>query len=227
MIFLNIKTKIKQIVNVFETSKIDGRYASCVVTHDATINGVGSQPQISYGRSQATEYGNLKTLLDMYIKNNGKYSVQLQPYMSQIGVTPLSINNNFIVLLKAAGNDSIMQQTQDYFFDMYYFNPAQHFFDNEGFTLALSLLVIYDSYIQSGGIMAKLRARFSELTPEHDGDEKKWIESYVNVRHDFLANNSNADVKASVYRMNCCLEQIKNDNWDLQQPVNAHFLTVN
>lgn len=218
----NIITKIKQVVNVFETSSITGRYDIVAITKD----GPGGAPQISYGRSQTTEHSTLHGLISNYINAGGKYAVQLQPYLGQIGITSLADNNNFKALLKAAGSDPIMHQTQDSLFDGSYFNPAQTFFINNGFTLALSLLCIYDSYIQSGGIMGKLRQRFAAVPPASGGDEKTWILQYENVRHDFLGNNENAEVRGSVYRVNSLLKQITLENWDLIQPVDAHFLIV-
>ncbi|KUK60465.1 MAG: Uncharacterized protein XD81_0176 [Bacteroidetes bacterium 38_7] len=47
MITPEIKRKILQIVNVFETGKLEGRYDELVVMND----GPGGIPQITYGRS--------------------------------------------------------------------------------------------------------------------------------------------------------------------------------
>ena len=45
-----------------------------------------------------------------------------------------------------------MRQTQDAFFDKVYFQPAKAWADAHGFTLPLSMLVIFDSFIHSGQI---------------------------------------------------------------------------
>ena len=46
----------EQIVNVFETGSPTGDYGNVTVMDD----GPGDKPQVTYGRSQTTEYGNLK-----------------------------------------------------------------------------------------------------------------------------------------------------------------------
>ena len=62
------KNKIEDIINVFESGSINGNYATLVKYKDYTdpsthINIV----QITYGRSQTTEFGNLKSLVQMYV----------------------------------------------------------------------------------------------------------------------------------------------------------------
>jgi chitosanase len=53
MIQPEIKRKIEKVVNVFETGTPEGRYDLLVVMND----GPGGRPQITYGRSQTTEFG--------------------------------------------------------------------------------------------------------------------------------------------------------------------------
>jgi hypothetical protein len=52
-------------------------------------------------------------------------------------------------------------------------NAACEWFKKNGFTLPLSMLVIYDSYIHSGGIRNDLRKRFAEWVPAEGRNEKK------------------------------------------------------
>jgi hypothetical protein len=108
-----------------------------------------------------------------------------------------------------------MRATQDKFFDQVYFQPAQKWADSNGFTLPMSMLVIYDSFIHSGGILSFLRARFSELPPTRGGDEKTWILQYVDVRHKWLSTHSKAVLRASSYRTRDLLREIRRGNWDL------------
>lgn len=223
MITAQQKTKILQIVNVFETGTIHGEYDQVVVYND----GKNNSRQITYGRSQTTEQGNLKSLIEMYIQKNGVFSADFQNYISKIGKTPLCDDKDFKSLLrKAAREDVIMRTAQDDFFDLIYYMPAVHFFEGNGFTLALSLLVIYDSQIHSGGVPAFLRNRFSETPPIKGGDEKAWIKAYTKARHEWLSTHPKKLLQATKYRTQCFLTQIKNDNWDLSLPVVANGTRV-
>lgn len=223
MITPPIKKKIQEIVSVFETSSKKPRYDILVVMAD----GPGRCLQITYGKHQTTEYGNLKTLVSMYCGAGGKYANELKHYIGIIGVKPLCDHHHFKSLLKKAGEDEVMQKTQDSFFDEYYWNPALKFFLRNNFSLSLSMAVIYDSYIQSGSILDFLRARFGEKTPINSGNEKRWITAYTSVRDKWLEGHSNKLLVASDYRTDCLLEQIKNNNWDLSQPVVCKFNSGN
>jgi chitosanase len=219
MISAQTKEKILSITSVFETSQLLPKYDVLVVLKD----GPGGQPQITYGKHQTTEFGNLKALIKMYIDSCGKYSKELLPYLSSIGVTPLHANNAFKYLLKMAGTDYIMHKIQDRFFNQYYWNPAYDFFSKHGFTQPLSMLVIYDSYIHSGGVPVWLRNGFSEKTPSNGGDETKWVVAYVKARDYWLENHKRKILRNTDYRTDCFLDCIKKCNWDLRQPVVCQF----
>ncbi len=224
MISTEQKKKIQQIVNVFETGKKEGKYEAIAKLSDGP-NGI---KQITYGRTQTTEYGSLKRLLEMYITRNGKFASDTTKYINKIGKQPsLVSDDSFIQILKEAGKDDpVMQACQDDFFDMYYFHPALVWFEGYGFTLPLSLLVIYDSFIHSGRIRGDIRQQFSERPPKFGGEEKTWITQYVDARHKWLKNHKRTILHATAYRTQCFKNQIKNDNWDLSQPVNANGITV-
>jgi chitosanase len=141
----------EQVINVFETGKSEGDYSAIATEYDAP----GDIKQITYGRSQTTETGNLSHLLKQYIDANGVYSQQFRSYVPKIGVISPTNSREFVLvnnvqfkdLLEDAGNhDSVMRQVQDQFFDEYYFQPAMMWAERNGFTLALSALVIYDSF---------------------------------------------------------------------------------
>jgi chitosanase len=214
----DIKNRILQTINVFETGSIDGEYDNISIYND----GKNNSRQITYGRSQTTEQGNLKALLQAYIDNNGLYASVLAPYVSQIGVTPLDKDTLFIDHLKnAAREDEVMRQTQDVFFDKHYYQPAMKFCETNGFMLPLSMLVIYDSFIHSGGMLQFLRDRFEEVPPKKGGDEKAWIKAYVNTRHKWLESKGGILAK-TVYRMECFSLQMVVGNWMLTQPISAN-----
>ena len=214
----------EQVINAFESGSAAGVYGAISIMDD----GPHRVRQISYGRSQTTEYGNLEELLEMYVNNNGIYSAAIHPYLDKIGVTPLVDDAAFKKLLGDAGaKDPVMQRVQDQFFDLRYFQPAIQWMDDNGFTLPLSALVIYDSFIQSGSIMSWLRKRFPERSPLNGGDERTWITQYVDTRHDWLATHSNPLLQNTVYRTGCFKNEISRDNWDLSQlPVRAHDVDI-
>jgi chitosanase len=224
-----IKQKIVNILNVFETGKANGDYQNISIYRDGPLVDGKQIKQITYGRSQTTEYGNLKKLLTMYINNNGIYASQFTPFIDKIGGSNPSLCTDvtFINLLKdAANNDDVMHQTQDDFFDTCYYQPAYNWAESHGFTYALSLLVIYDSYIHSGGILDFLRNKFPETPPVKGGDEKTWITKYVDTRDNWLRNHSNPILQRTVYRTECLKKQISNDNWDLLLDVNANRVII-
>jgi chitosanase len=224
MIDEKTKQLIKCVINVFETGTPEGKYDALVVYPDGTN---GSR-QITYGRSQTTEQGNLKKLLSLYVQNGGTFSNQLSPYIDKIGQKPLADNNVFKnLLVKAAREDGIMRSTQDQFFDTAYYNPASKFFDQNQFILPLSMLVIYDSYIHSGSIPRLLRKRFGEYPPADGGDEKKWVTSYVDIRHQWLKYHTNPLLRTTIYRTQCFKDQIAAENWLLDKlPITAHGVAV-
>lgn len=214
----------EQVVNAFETGSTQGDYGALVIFSD----GPHDVRQITYGRSQTTEYGNLEELVQRYVDAGGDFSEQLRPFIPKIGVTPLVDDKNFKQLLRDAGRkDPVMQRVQDDFFDRRYFQPAMEWAETNGFTLALSALTIYDSFIHSGTIFDFLRKRFPEVPPAKGGDEKTWIKQYVDVRHEWLATHPKPVLRATVYRTRCLKDQIARDNWDLSQlPIDANGVKV-
>lgn len=218
------KRVIERVINAFETGSADGNYAAISIFND----GPGGIRQITYGRSQTTEYGNLRELVQNYASAGGTFSAALKPFAARIGTTPLTNDAAFKDLLRKAGQlDPVMKRVQDAFFDSRYFRPAAAWADQQGFRLPLSMLVIYDSYIHSGSIRQSIRAMFPEVPPSGGGDEKAWVAAYVNARHKYLANNPNPQVHPTVYRTLCFKEQIQKGNWSLDiLPINANGIPV-
>jgi chitosanase len=224
----NQKRKIIQVVNVFETGTPTGNYSNISIYADGPAI-VGQRiKQITYGRSQTTEYGVLKILIQQYIANNGQFANQFKPYADKIGKQPsLCTDATFKSLLKNAGqNDPVMKSTQDVFFDQLYYQPAFKWFTSMKFTLPLSLLVIYDSFIHSGSIPVFLRQKFPESVPVNGGDEKKWITQYLAARHDWLEHHSNKILRNTIYRPITFENAIAQNNWDLTLPIDANGTIV-
>lgn len=217
--------KIRQIVRFFETSKVEGAdYGAMAIFND----GPGGRPQLTYGASQTTEYGNLKTLVKMYIDARGKYWAELNSFYSHLGDlqrSTLAYNETFVNLLKKASLDPIMQATQDRFFNIYYFAPARQWFEKAGMKLPLSLLVIYDSEVHSGGILPFLRNRFPARVPADGGDEKTWITQYVNTRDEWLENHKRKILRKTDYRTDSFIYAIEQDNWMLDKPFTVVYTT--
>lgn len=218
------KRKIIQTLNVFETGTIEGKYGQISLYKDGPDN----IKQITYGRSQTTEFGNLKAMLKEYVDANGLESDNIKPFLSRMGKKPsLCTETKLLSALKRAGTDPIMISTQDKMFDILYYSPAYKWFVTFGFTEALSLLVIYDSFIHSGSVLGFLRERFSEHVPSNGGDEKEWIKQYTNVRYAWLENHKNAVLRNTLYRPKCFLECIKANNWDLSKSYKANGTSIN
>ena len=217
-------TLCKHVVNVFETGNAEGDYSALVVLEDGPHN----VRQVTYGRSQTTEYGNLEELVQLYVDRNGTFGGQLRFFLPKIGVTPLCDEDRFKDLLReAARKDPLMREVQDEFFDRRYFAPAMTWADVNGFTLPLSALVIYDSQVHSGGVPGFLRKRFVERPPATGGDEKRWITQYVDVRQHWLASHANTLLHKTIYRTQCFKREIDRDNWDLAQlPIDANGVSV-
>src|SRR5262245_22534112 len=218
------KSLLVRVLNVFETGKPDGDYGAIAIFSD----GPHDIRQITYGRSQTTEYGNLRELVHGYMAANGTFSQVIRPFAERIGSVPLTDNAEFKALLRRAGReDLVMRRMQDRFFDKRYFRPAMRWAEENGFRLPLSALVIYDSFIHSGSILGPFRAMFAESPPANNGDEKAWTKAYVNARHRWLGNHPRKIVRRTVYRTACFKREIARENWDLARtPINAKGVRV-
>jgi chitosanase len=205
--------KVLALTELSETHKLKN-YGTVTVIKGDTGN-------LTYGRFQTTlSSGNLYTLLRDYVSNGGEYADDIAPYLKALKEQNTSLNNNtaFKATLRAAGKDPIMHSTQDEFFDKVYWAPANGFFANNGFKLPLSLAIIHDSFIHSGGIRSQLRNQFRETPPAAGGTEKGWITAYLKTRHKWLANHSRKDLRNSSYRTKELLRLINEDDWELESP---------
>jgi chitosanase len=221
---LNQKKLCEKVVNVFETGSASGNYGAIAIYND----GPQGKKQLTYGRSQTTEYGNLRLLLEKYVAANGMFSKALKPYLAKIGVSPLSDDETFKNLLREAGaKDSVMRLVQDGFFDNSYFKPAMNWASANRFILPLSGLVIYDSFIQSGSVLWEIRQMFSEAIPSRGGNEIEWTTAYVNARHRWLSVHPNPIVRKTIYRTQFFKDEIRRGNWMLGKiPIVANGVKV-
>ena len=225
------KKVIDSVLSIFETGRVPSpdSYSTCSVLSD----GAG----ISYGKHQSTDKsGSLDKIVDLYILKEGVFAESLKPFTSKLysnetaKLDPKNISPwayDLIKILKEAGKDPIMQESQDTIFNSYYWIPALGHASNIGLKTALGHLIVYDTCIHSGsGGVATIRARFPEASPANGGDEKLWVKAYIAARRTWLAGNSNPIVQKTVYRTDSLMEIAKNNNWDLITPLTVRGVKI-
>jgi chitosanase len=215
----NKTRKIWSIINCIETGTPYFDYSSITILPDGPNN--IRQVTLSVG---FTEYGsNLKKVVQRYVDKKGKYANRFVPYLNRIGKMPsLVTDKNFVdALVTSSKNDKLMRDAQDEIFEQVYFEPALKWAAKEGIETPLGILVVYDSHLHSGGVFTFLRNKFSEKTPTHGGDEKKWISDYLISRDSWLSNHSNKSVRSSAYRTKTYIKLANRNNWDLIGPINT------
>ena len=218
------KRIIERVINCFETASADGKY-DCITLLDDDPRG---RKQVTFGRSQVTEFGQLGNLLDLYFSRGGMYTKQLIRYRLRIKDGSLAKDKAFHQLLKdSTRNDPKMRECQDYLFDQAYYIPAKKWCEANGFTEPLSLLTTYDSFIHSGKIRDDIRDDFPERVPKDGGRERVWIEQYLVARRNWLDRHKNPILHKTTYRMESLLDLVESANWDLsKKPIKAHGIIV-
>lgn len=217
------KEKIEAILSIFETGKPLPAYGY-------VTNLQGDSGGLTYGKHQTTiNSGNLYSLILEYTKSpTAAFSDDLRPYLKGLKEKDQSLNSNKTLhaILKKAGDDPDMKRIQDSFFDKVYWYPAYKWATDNGFTKPLSMAVIYDSFIHSGGIPSFLRNRFREVPPAKGGNEKVWIKRYLQVRHSWLANHSRPILRKTIYRTEALWGLINDGNWLLNSPFKVRGFTL-
>jgi len=216
----------KAIVNIFETGRLLGNYASVLV--DPKDPG-----HLTYGRSQTTlASGNLYTLIASYCGAPGAvFASQLQPYLDRLQVRDLTLDDdmNLRSVLKQAGSDPTMLQVQDQFFDNSYWVPARRLAANiplsgqTGLTTSLGITTVYDSVIHGsfGTIRSATNASFAALPGEQD-----WVTRYISIRRGWLASNSILRLRDTVYRMDELKKLTDASKWDLPLDLTVRGITI-
>jgi chitosanase len=220
------KQTIQAIVNVFETGKPAGDYASVTVLPD-------DPGHLTYGRSQATlSSGNLWRLVrDYCAAAGGAVADDLRPFLKRLEAcdTSLDTDARLRALLREAGADPAMRRAQDVLFDRSFWSPSLRAAQAFRFETALAVAVVYDSFIHGAWI------RMRNATTAHVGPpaaapaaklaaagERAWISAYIAVRRDWLAAHSNPLLRHAVYRMYTFAALVQANNWDLDLPLEAH-----
>lgn len=216
----DLKNKINRMLNVFEndSGSPESDYTSIYLYKDGNNN----RRQVTLGRGFTDDGGNLKKVVERYIKKGGKYADNFKKYLNSFGKGILDDDRDFLKLLVLSGKeDQIMRDAQDEIFDEKYWNPAEDFFNDNKFTLPLSLAVILDSYLHSGSILLFLRKRFPASVPLRGGNEKDWINQYVKVRRSWLKSKGKP-LSNTLYRPDFFLSEIKKSNWNFNCPLIAN-----
>jgi chitosanase len=206
------------IVHIFETSKPFGDYSAVAVLND----GAG----ISYGINQFTHRsGSLYAVIQAYLAQNPTANVEIitraLPMLKLTtgeAIRQCSINAALKNALALAGNTVEMQRAQTQVATDVYLEPAIEACDGSGFTLPLSLAVIYDSI--NHGSYEKIRDRVTVDRTDHgnsDSFEKAWISEYVTLRDQWLA--SVPRLASTRYRTRLFLNQVHAANWNLVLPI--------
>jgi chitosanase len=210
---------ILQILQAIETGNAAGDYGLVSLMHD----GAGDRLQVTLGIQFDEASGQLAKVLQAYCSAApaSQAAAALDAAIEKVNAfanstaTRLALDQPFQAILRSLGPDPIMQKVQDRLFESETLKPALAWFAGYGFTLPLSMLVIQDSFLQSGGISFSLRRRFAALPPISGGDEKTWVAQYVGARNDWLAASTNSAVRASRYRTLFLLKLISAGDWDL------------
>jgi chitosanase len=119
----------------------------------------------------------------------------------------------------------MMQKVQDEFFDRVYWNPSVQAATAAGIRTGLGTAVVYDGKIH--GSWARMRDETTERRGSaEDVGEERWIESYVAVRRDWLANHPIELLHRTVYRMDCFRKLIDEGKWGLEPPLYVRGVVI-
>lgn len=208
------KCLIERIVNAYETGKKQIDYGSLSIH----ANGPHGVRQITYGKCRAAEFGSLRELVVSYCKGKGSLRQDFSPYLDHIGATPLAQDAHFKSLLRKVGRkDPLMQRLQNELFDETVFQTPLQWATDNGFTLPLSMLVIYDSFRYSGAILWSIRQKFHESPPAFGGSERMWIRQYVVSRHEWLACHPKKQLYEATLRTADFMREMVKGNWELER----------
>lgn len=215
------KKTAQAIVNIFETGRATGDYGSVTVLS-------GDTGRLTYGRSQTTlASGNLALLVHAYCEAGGRSAAALRPFLPAFDqrAASLDTDENVKAILRSAGEDQVMREVQDAFFDRIYWNPASQAAAGLGIAQALSIAVVYDSKIH--GSFDLIRGRTEQkVGAVAKAGERPWVQAYVDERRNWLANHPNALLHKTVYRMDAFKDLFQRNAWDLPLPLTVRNVII-
>jgi chitosanase len=210
------------IVNIFETGQVEGDYGKVTLLPN-------DPGHLTYGRSQTTlTSGNLYLLAKAYAETTGsEYASEFEAYLSRLANrdTSLDYDTRLRGLLRDAGNDPVMHEVQDEFFDRVYWNPSLQAAEIVGISTGLGTAVVYDSKIHGSWVRMRDETTNRYGLPKDVG-EKSWVESYVAVRREWLANHSIEILRRTVYRMDSFGKLIAEAKWGLELPIYVRGIKI-
>lgn len=204
----------KAIVNVFETGFVRGDYSAVAVLP-------GDTGRLTFGRSQTTlGSGNLHLLVERYCAAAGaRLAPRLRAWLPALAArspaadTDTKLHN----LLRASADDPVMRDVQDAFFDDLYWHPALRAAGSLGIRSPLGAAVVYDSWVH--GAWTPLRDRTDAAGALAAVGEHEWVQRYVRIRRDWLANHPDPLLRKTVYRMDAFQRLIDERAWALPLPL--------
>ncbi|WP_440994928.1 chitosanase [Arhodomonas sp. SL1] len=208
------KAAAQAVVNVFETGRARGDYGRVTVLP-------GDTGHLTYGRAQTTlASGNLYLLIRNYCEAAGAaHAPSLRPYLERLEACDRALDGDIELhrVLEAAGTDPVMRETQDAFFDRVYWMPAVRAAESMSVESALGHAVVYDSRIHGSWGHIRRRTEAQHGSPETVG-ERNWLQAYLQVRRDWLADHNNRLLRRTVYRMDSLQSLCEDGRWDLALP---------
>lgn len=214
------KENIIRVLNAFEndSGSPDTEYDKIYIYRD----GPGSIRQVTLARGYTECGGSLWKVFEYYKQAGGENADKLLSYKQYSCKGTLPKDQNFLSLvINSAKNEESFRNAEDKVFDDLYWDKAYAYFQSGGFKENLSLAVIQDSFLHSGGMLRFLTNKFSEKRPVQGGNEKKWVTAYVKARLNWLSNSSQL-LKNTVYRPKFFLGEIKKNNWNFDCPLIAN-----
>ena len=210
------------IVNVFETGRVHGDYGQVTLLR-------GDSGHLTYGRSQTTlASGNLFLLVKAYCQADGaEFATDLAAFLARLEARDFGLDHDVALrrLLHEAGDEPVMQEVQDRFFDRVYWQPALNSAHHIGVETALGTAVVYESRIHGSWHLMRDRTKDSH-GPLPDIKERAWIGFYVDTRRDWLANHSMTILHKTVYRMDNFKTLIAANKWELPLPLTVHGVRI-
>jgi len=210
------------IIQIFETGSVLGDYGKVTVLP-------GDTGHLTYGKAQTTlASGNLFFLIRDYCNAPGaELAAKLRPFLLRLEGkdTRLDKHRTFKRHLSAAGDDPVMHEVQDAFFDRVYWKPAITSATFIGAKTALGIAIIYDSRIHGSW-----HARRNQVNKDSGAlsalGERLWMKAYIEHRRDWLSAHANAALHPTVYRMNELERLLEAGNWDLSLPFTLRGLVI-
>jgi chitosanase len=205
-------------LNAFENDDAspEANYSAIYIYHD----GNNHRRQITLGRGFTADGGNLKKVIDRYTQKGGALAAQFADHQAL-----LPDDTELLSLIHRAAGEQSMRDAQDEIFAEVYLQPAFDWAASHGFELPLSVAVIADSYLHSGGMLKFLMDRFPDKKPIDGGDEKVWMAEYVRTRHAWLLSKGKP-LSNTVYRPEFFLTQMDAGNWNFNPPLIANGTNI-